>query len=995
MSASIQFGIRLALENGSQATGEVQRFGRTVDGVRSDIDRASASASKHAGAIQSMTSTIGSYASAAAAAFSVGRAIAAADEWGQLASRIDIAAGSADAAADATSRLMDVSNRTYKSFANSAELYIRTSGALTELGYSADQALGMVEALQYGLTVSSANQERSTSVIDAWSKSILNGRMGLEEYQSVIAGAPRLQQALADSLGVTNAELQQLARDGKLTTDVLIGVTSQVGRLGEEADRMPVTMADSWQRFNNQLSRFAGNAESNIGAIRVMTSGVTLLGDNLDVLATVAGGAAVVALARYSGALAATGLAKGRDVLATQRALQAEVAHQQALARSAAASAQAALSSNAIAAARQREATATAAAAAAQARLITGTGLAHSAISALGGPVGALITILGTAALAWSVFGEKAETAADKARRSIDSALERARQLNAERQFGSGDAGTINAALEQLDSRLQLLNQSRSSAARAEADKLIAERRQLQEALNQIETGGVTARQQANARYATYLNERRSLTEQLKADLETEAQAFEAATRGIQAGSAKYASAQEAYNRKVMEIRERYAKKDGKTRTAAADLNLGTDSEAARSYSRTIESLLSIQRAAGAEGQNLSRSQLALRELMLSPEWARMPEPWRDLIKALADSAAAAEATAQYQSMLAQIDISLFDVTKSTMELDAAQSALFELMVSPAWLQMTEVERQAAAARAETASATLKELELERALLAARSQTASAAGARRQTQLDYINQQYQAGRFGAVGSEEAEKARKEIIDVISSRGVTDSLSGSIARAVVSGFSSGADAIQTLGDTLQRVLMQRSAEGLERGISKALDVASSWIADLFKSAGNGGSSGGGWISSIVSWFASAKGNAFAGNGAVQAFAAGGAFGAGEVLTRPTYFRFADGGAWRNGVAGEAGPEAALPLKRMSNGKLGVYADFAGTTAAGSTSGVYVAITVNADGSARTESSASEGANASTSNYAELGRRIETVVRGVIATELRPGGLLAGA
>lgn len=428
---------------------------------------------------------------------------------------------------------------------------------------------------------------------------------------------------------------------------------------------------------------------------------------------------------------------------------------------------------------------------------------------------------------------------------------------------------------------------------------------------------------------------------------------------------------------------------------SARDLNLGADSEAAQAYSRTLESLISIERAAGAEGQKLSRSQLALRELMLSPEWARMPEPWRQLIQAQSESSAAAEATGVFQSMLVQIDAGLLDVTKSTMGLDAAQSALFDLMVSPAWLQMTEVERQAAAARAETASATLKELELERALLAARSQTASAAGARRQTQIDYINQQYQAGRFGELGSDEAEKARKEIVDVISSRGVTDSLSGSIARAVVSGFSSGADAIQTLGDTLQRVLMQRSAEGLEKGISKALDVASSWIADLFKSAASGGSSGGGWISSIVSWFASAKGNAFAGNGAVQAFAAGGAFGAGEVLTRPTYFRFADGGAWRNGVAGEAGPEAALPLKRMSNGKLGVYADFAGATAAGSTSGVYVAITVNADGSARTESSASEGANASTSNYAEFGRRLETVVRGVIATELRPGGLLAGA
>ena len=53
--------------------------------------------------------------------------------------------------------------------------------------------------------------------------------------------------------------------------------------------------------------------------------------------------------------------------------------------------------------------------------------------------------------------------------------------------------------------------------------------------------------------------------------------------------------------------------------------------------------------------------------------------------------------------------------------------------------------------------------------------------------------------------------------------------------------------------------------------------------------------------------------------------GGAFGSGEILTKPTVFRFASGGSFRTGVAGEAGPEGALPLKRMSNGKLGVYAE----------------------------------------------------------------------
>lgn len=72
---------------------------------------------------------------------------------------------------------------------------------------------------------------------------------------------------------------------------------------------------------------------------------------------------------------------------------------------------------------------------------------------------------------------------------------------------------------------------------------------------------------------------------------------------------------------------------------------------------------------------------------------------------------------------------------------------------------------------------------------------------------------------------------------------------------------------------------------------------------------------------------AKGGTFDTSNVVP-FARGGAFGKGEILTSPTFFKFANGGQFRDGVAGEAGPEAALPLKRMANGKLGVEVDGAG-------------------------------------------------------------------
>jgi DNA-binding TFAR19-related protein (PDSD5 family) len=70
------------------------------------------------------------------------------------------------------------------------------------------------------------------------------------------------------------------------------------------------------------------------------------------------------------------------------------------------------------------------------------------------------------------------------------------------------------------------------------------------------------------------------------------------------------------------------------------------------------------------------------------------------------------------------------------------------------------------------------------------------------------------------------------------------------------------------------------------------------------------------------FGLAKGGAFDESGN-QRFAKGGTF-TNSIVSSPTLFKFADGGAMRTGVMGEAGPEAIMPLKRNSSGRLGVEA-----------------------------------------------------------------------
>ena len=99
----------------------------------------------------------------------------------------------------------------------------------------------------------------------------------------------------------------------------------------------------------------------------------------------------------------------------------------------------------------------------------------------------------------------------------------------------------------------------------------------------------------------------------------------------------------------------------------------------------------------------------------------------------------------------------------------------------------------------------------------------------------------------------------------------------------------------------------------------------------------------------------------------------------IVDSPTLFKFANGGVMRDGLMGEAGPEAILPLKRGRGGKLGVAMQGEG---GGSTN-----VTVNVDATG----SSVEGDQA---QGKQLGVAISAAVQAELIKQQRPGGLLAG-
>ena len=204
------------------------------------------------------------------------------------------------------------------------------------------------------------------------------------------------------------------------------------------------------------------------------------------------------------------------------------------------------------------------------------------------------------------------------------------------------------------------------------------------------------------------------------------------------------------------------------------------------------------------------------------------------------------------------------------------------------------------------------------------------------------------------------------------------------RGYLEGVGSLADSVASVTKNVFQGLEDKLVEFVTTGKASFKDFANEIIKQLIRIAiqqailkpllQGFGSLFGGLAGGAAAAAPSPAGTVFAANGmiaanGIQPFAMGG------VVTRPTLFKFANGGTMRNGLMGEAGPEAIIPLKRAADGKLGV---------AGGGSSTTINVSVDAKGS-------SVQGDSGKSN--ELGRVVAAAVQQELIKQKRPGGILA--
>jgi len=215
---------------------------------------------------------------------------------------------------------------------------------------------------------------------------------------------------------------------------------------------------------------------------------------------------------------------------------------------------------------------------------------------------------------------------------------------------------------------------------------------------------------------------------------------------------------------------------------------------------------------------------------------------------------------------------------------------------------------------------------------------------------------------------------------VQSIGTMREATAQLAQTGIKGVEDAIFSLVTTGTANFREFAKQILENTARMIIQQLILRS--VMQIIGAIGGGGTSGGGGASAVnpLSNFnagvaqyapiANALGNAYAANGIVP-FAMGG------VVKRPTMFAFANGGAGRLGLMGEAGPEAIMPLRRLPSGRLGV-------EAAGGGNAVKVDnITINVENS---------GEQLSPAAQKQIAGQVRGIVLATLVDQRRGGGVL---
>lgn len=186
-------------------------------------------------------------------AVSVSHIIATADQMQNLASQIRLATSSTEQFHAVQTELRAIANEQRSSFDAVVDLYSNSQRSLSELGKSQQDVINFTRNMTMAMNVGGRSAQAQAAALTQLGQALASGALRGDEFNSVSEQAPILMDLIAKEMGVTSKAVRELAKDGKITADVVYNaVAKATDSLSAMSAKMPTTVSQALQVIKNE-----------------------------------------------------------------------------------------------------------------------------------------------------------------------------------------------------------------------------------------------------------------------------------------------------------------------------------------------------------------------------------------------------------------------------------------------------------------------------------------------------------------------------------------------------------------------------------------------------------------------------------------------------------------------------------------------------------------------------------------------------------------------
>lgn len=269
----------------NNAQGRVKRFTDTTTKQLNNIERS----------MNSLNRVSANLFKAGIAGFGVSQLKGFADGYTEIQNKLRLVESASISSAKGLNNVFDIALKTNQSINATSGVYQRFAQNAEILKISQAQIASLTETVSKAVAVSGASAGAADAALTQFGQALGSGILRGDEFNSVMEQTPALAKAIATGLGVTTGELRNMAKEGKLTMDVLVPALERAKEsVDDQFNTRILTISAAFENLNTSVIKWIGELDKSTGASNAFAESIDYIAKHLTVVASLAAGAGVI-----------------------------------------------------------------------------------------------------------------------------------------------------------------------------------------------------------------------------------------------------------------------------------------------------------------------------------------------------------------------------------------------------------------------------------------------------------------------------------------------------------------------------------------------------------------------------------------------------------------------------------------------------------------------------------------------------------------------------